>query len=270
MKKFQIQQFDLNGNLVATYNNGQEAATAVGCSKMAISYNINGKQAQCAGYIFKKVSLKTTNQGEAAPSKVSEELTAKVLKLYDRVFGYTMTLVGNIDNARDITQHTYLRFFETGHKEGTATVFTHLCGIAKSICKHNYSVYISHSENEQYLDDSAHILSKKTSDIPTTEELEERDKKLAARRKALLSELDKRVFSTPSGKQSVAKLREYKSILVLYIDGYTRKEMATKFGCSEGTMSYKIFAMRKLVCKRLGISIKEFNHYNCLYLDKVA
>lgn len=281
MKKFQIQQFDLNGNLIATYNNGQEAATAVGCSKMAISYNINGKSTQCAGYIFKKVSLETTNLCEAAPSFITEEITANAIKLYDTLIGYAITLTHNGEDAKELVQDAYLRFFEKAEydpKKGALLQWFH--GV---INKSFYYKFDSPKfKADCYLEDQIHSTAFKhdtkgltiggslAASETTIEDIVERERLLDDRRKILMDELDARCFSITRKGFGQKQKDDYKRVLELYFDGYTVKEMAEVLGLTEGSMAYKLVTVRKFVCQQLGISLKSFTRYNFQSLDQAA
>lgn len=55
-KKKRVQQYDLDGNLIATYNSVKEAAEKVGCNRVNISEVCLGKRKQCGGFIWKHES----------------------------------------------------------------------------------------------------------------------------------------------------------------------------------------------------------------------
>lgn len=253
-KHVSIQQYDLSGNLIATYASGQEAATAVGCSKMAISYNVNGKTAQCAGYVFKKEQSFIQTEFEALPVSEQERITAEAVRHYNLFLGYALNKTKNMQLAIDLLQDAYLRFFEKkeySRSKGSIPQWFH--GTINKMYDRKFGQ--PHKVLTCHLEDwNTH-----TEDFGLSmEDYEEREHRLDLRRKALMDALDKRVFSACTPE----KARDYRRVLELYLDGCLISDMAEICGLTEGSMHQKLLTVRKFVCDSLHISTRRLTRYN--------
>lgn len=71
VKDYIIEQYDLNLNLLATYNSYQEAADRTDINKKLIILNCTGKSKTCKGYIFKK-KVKKSLSNEPNPQTLGK------------------------------------------------------------------------------------------------------------------------------------------------------------------------------------------------------
>ena len=241
--KRKVKQYTLDGTLVATYENGTEAAKAVGVSKMAISMNVTGKTKQCAGYVFKFEEVQHKSTGS---KRTAAELAKEAIGLSSQLLGFALKLTANMEDSRDLVQDAYCKFFSDFKDDGRASAFTFLCTQIKNGVKK-----IEKAERVPLSDVLYRLNDVAADEADEQAVLEARDRKMRNVETKMFSDL------------SDGTRKRMKQIYRLYLLGYSTKEIAERTGLTEGSAQQRVLEMRKHVASYAGMNVRDFTWKNC-------
>ena len=151
----------------------------------------------------------------------------------DRVFRLVYRMAGDLDQAQDYTQETFIRAFSRlGEFRGEAALSTWLGSIAISITLNGLRKVKRSMEREVVLDEAL-PLGRLT---PTAEpDLKDR--------------LARAIDDLPEG---------YRMVFVMHdVEGYTHEEIASSLGVHTGTSKAQLFRARARLRKSLADFVKE-------------
>jgi RNA polymerase sigma-70 factor (ECF subfamily) len=164
----------------------------------------------------------------------------QIMRLYaDRIYNYVRRMVGNPQDAEDITQEVFLRAYQGLHQfDGRASFSTWLFRIATNLC-------IDHKRRQ----------SRRVQTVPyhRDEEDEEGDWEFpdTAQPSALDQLLTKELEEVV--EQAVEALSpKLKTVLLLYdVEGLSYEQIAETLGIPMGTVKSRLFAAREQVRKQV-------------------
>ena len=152
----------------------------------------------------------------------------------DRIYRLAYRMAGEDDLAKDFTQETFLRAYQSLDQfRGDAAFSTWLHSIAVSVSLNGLRKVDRHRKRERSLEDAAHV-------APARRELEPdaRDRL----------------------KEAVDGLPEiYRTVLLMHdLEGYSHREIAETLGVAEGTSKARLFRARQKLRAALGEEMQEY------------
>jgi RNA polymerase sigma-70 factor (ECF subfamily) len=152
----------------------------------------------------------------------------------DRIYRLAYRMAGEDDLAKDFTQETFLRAYQSLDQfRGDAAFSTWLHSIAVSVSLNGLRKVDRHRKRERSLEDAAHV-------APARRELEPdaRDRL----------------------KEAVDGLSEiYRTVLLMHdLEGYSHREIAETLGVAEGTSKARLFRAREKLRAALGEEMQEY------------
>ncbi len=159
-----------------------------------------------------------------------------VLKYRERLYGVIYNLVGNREDAADLTQESFIKAFQAIHRfAGDASFFTWLYRIGiNNACGHmrrnRFRTFFSLDRLDEDDQPSAEVVAALT------------DHK-GADRDAFVGELQEKL------NEAMHKLSiKHRTVVTLFeIDGLSHQEIAEVVGCSEGTVRSRLHYAKQLL-----------------------
>jgi RNA polymerase sigma-70 factor (ECF subfamily) len=163
-----------------------------------------------------------------------------VLKYRERLYGVVYNLVGNREDAADLTQEAFIKAFQAIHRfAGDSSFFTWLYRIAiNNACGHLRRNRFRNFFSLDRLDED---------DQPSAEVIAALTDNKGADRDAFIGELQEKL------NEALQKLSiKHRTVVTLFeIDGLSHQEIADVVGCSEGTVRSRLHYAKQLLQSEL-------------------
>jgi len=165
-----------------------------------------------------------------------------VIKYQERIFATTYRLLGNYEEARDITQDAFINAYQSLKKfKEESSFYTWLYRIAINLCYHKF-------RSREY---------QKTSQTQSLNELEEPEEGQALRAVAITKEtprqilIQKETMDTIRKAIATLKKRYYQVVVLRDIEGLSYEEISHLLNCPVGTVMSRLHRARLLLKKKL-------------------
>lgn len=187
------------------------------------------------------------NRSKIGDIEAFEELISKYQK---RVFNIVLRIVGNADEAEDVSQEVFLKVFKSiaGFK-GNSSFYTWLYRITINECMD----FIKKRKKT-----AAYSL-----DAPLETDEDELKKEVEDKSESTEDKVERKEVREYIVKALMTLTAEYRSVIVLRdIQGFSYEEIAHILKCPEGTVKSRINRARSELKNRLSKNMELFAKYN--------
>jgi len=152
----------------------------------------------------------------------------------DRIHRLAYRMAGDEDLAKDFTQETFLRAYQSlAQFRGDAAFSTWLHSIAVSVSLNGLRKVDRHRKRERSLEDAAHV---------------------APERRKLEHDARDRLREAVDGLPEI-----YRTVFLMHdLEGYSHREIAETLGVAEGTSKARLFRAREKLRAALGEEMQEY------------
>ena len=152
----------------------------------------------------------------------------------DRIYRLAYRMAGEEDLAKDFTQETFLRAYQSLDQfRGDAAFSTWLHSIAVSVSLNGLRKVDRHRKRERSLEDAAHV---------------------APERRKLEPDARDRLREAVDGLPEI-----YRTVFLMHdLEGYGHREIAETLGVAEGTSKARLFRARQKLRAALGEEMQEY------------
>ena len=152
----------------------------------------------------------------------------------DRIYRLAYRMAGEDDLAKDFTQETFLRAYQSLDQfRGDAAFSTWLHSIAVSVSLNGLRKVDRHRKRERSLEDAAHV---------------------APERRELEPDARDRLEEAVDGLPEI-----YRTVFLMHdLEGYGHREIAETLGVAEGTSKARLFRAREKLRAALGEEMQEY------------
>lgn len=171
--------------------------------------------------------------------------------LYGTALSYALSLACNMEDANDLVQDAFLKYYET--KDADEDTLGFLLQTIKYEWKR-----VSFDRNQSVgIDQFAFFLT--DTETESVEDRTERDRK----EESLIKDLDKKVRKAVSSIKTEKRRNRTVKIYRWYVQGLSMAEVGKKLHIQTQSAKQEIINMRRFVSKALGIPMRKFTQYNC-------
>lgn len=187
------------------------------------------------------------NTGAASKELPSFETLLQLC--HKRIYNLVYRLIGNLDEAADLTQETFVRAYRAypRFRGETAAVYPWLCRIAVNACKNKFRELSRRGMHEvRSLDDP---LSGLESELHIEVRGSSADPVGVAQRRELEAKIQDALQALPVGYRTVVVLRD--------MNGLSYKEIAEATGLTTEVVKSRLFRARGMLRRRLAAYLDE-------------
>lgn len=171
--------------------------------------------------------------------------------LYGAALSYALSLACNMDDANDLVQDAFLKYYET--KDADEDTLGFLLQTIKYEWKR-----VSLDRNQSVgIDQFAFFLT--DTETESVEDRTERDRK----EESLSNDLEKKVRKAVSTIKTNKRRKRMVKIYHWYLKGFSSEDVSRKLNIKTQSAKQEIINMRRFVSEALGIPARKFTQYNC-------
>lgn len=171
--------------------------------------------------------------------------------LYGAALSYAISLTRNTDDANDLVQDAFLKYYETDYVEEDAL------GYLFQVIKYDWKKVSFERSRTTGIDQFAFFLEGEETE--SEEERTERDE----REESLSNDLEKKVKKAVSTIKSSKRRKKTVKIYHWYLKGFSSEYVGRKLNIKTQSAKQEIINMRRFVSGALGIPARKFTQYNC-------
>ncbi len=171
--------------------------------------------------------------------------------LYGTALSYALSLTCDMDDANDLVQDAFLKYYETDNA-GEETL-----GFLLQTIKYDWKRASFERNQTTGIKQFAFFLA--DTQTESEEERMERDRKADS----LSKELDKKVRKATASIKTDKRRKRTMKIYRWYLQGLSMAEVGEKLNIQTQSARQEIINMRKFVSGALGIPVRKFTQYNC-------
>lgn len=171
--------------------------------------------------------------------------------LYGTALSYALSLACNMEDANDLVQDAFLKYYET-KDAGQDTL-----GFLLQTIKYEWKRVSFDRSQSVGIDQFAFFLV--DTEPESVEDRTERDSKADR----LSKELDKKVRKAVSSIKTDKRRKRTVKIYHWYLQGLSMAEVGKKLNIQTQSAKQEIINMRRFVSEALGIPARKFTQYNC-------
>ncbi|PDP59668.1 RNA polymerase sigma factor [Prevotella intermedia] len=176
---------------------------------------------------------------------------SNVTDLYGAALSYALSLACNMEDANDLVQDAFLKYYET-KDTGQDTL-----GFLLQTIKYEWKRVSFDRSQSVGIDQFAFFLA--DTEPESVEDRTERDSKADR----LSKELDKKVRKAVSFIKTDKRRKRTVKIYRWYLQGLGMAEVGKKLNIQTQSAKQEIINMRRFVSDALGIPMRKFTQYNC-------
>ncbi len=171
--------------------------------------------------------------------------------LYGTALSYALSLACNMEDANDLVQDAFLKYYET-KDAGQDTL-----GFLLQTIKYEWKRVSFDRSQSVGIDQFAFFLA--DTEPESVEDRTERDSKADR----LSKELDKKVRKAVSSIKTDKRRKRTVKIYHWYLKGFSSEDVSRKLNIKTQSAKQEIINMRRFVSEALGIPARKFTQYNC-------
>ena len=171
--------------------------------------------------------------------------------LYGTALSYALSLACNMEDANDLVQDAFLKYYET-KDAGQDTL-----GFLLQTIKYEWKRVSFDRSQSVGIDQFAFFLA--DTEPENVEDRTERDSKADR----LSKELDKKVRKAVSSIKTDKRRKRTVKIYHWYLKGFSSEDVSRKLNIKTQSAKQEIINMRRFVSEALGIPARKFTQYNC-------